>query len=89
MQTIENQAIKGQTIFMDGKRFIKCKLTDCKLIYGGGDCTWIESQFINCELAFEAAAQRTIGYLQGFNLIKAPEATQHPPTALPTSGTVH
>ena len=57
---------------MDDKRFVKCVLTDCKLVYGGGDVTWENTQFVNCQLTFDGAAQRTVAYLQNFGLMKPP-----------------
>jgi hypothetical protein len=73
MQVIENWNPTGVTVYMDDKRFIKCVLTDCKLIYGGGDVMWENTQFVNCQLTFDAAAQRTIAYLQNFGLMKKPD----------------
>ena len=73
MQVLENWTPKGITVYMDDKRFVKCVLTECKLIYGGGDVMWENTQFINCQITFDGAAQRTIAYLQNFGLMKKPD----------------
>jgi hypothetical protein len=85
MQVLENWTATGITVYMDDKRFIKCILTDCKLIYGGGDVMWENTQFVNCQLTFDGAAQRTIAYLQNFGLMKKPDQIQQQ-SPQPTSG---
>ena len=85
MQVLENWHPQGVTVYMDDKRFVKCVLTDCKLIYGGGDVTWENTQFVNCQLTFDGAAQRTVAYLQNFGLMKPP-VTNATPSAQPNSG---
>jgi hypothetical protein len=79
MQVLENWTPKGITVYMDDKRFVKCVLTECKLIYGGGDVMWENTQFVNCQLTFDGAAQRTIAYLQNFGLMKKPDGINAPP----------
>ena len=66
MQVLENWHPQGITVYMDDKRFLNCVLTECKLVYGGGDVTWENTQFVNCQLTFDGAAQRTVAYLQNF-----------------------
>lgn len=73
MQALENWTLKGITVYIDGNRFINCILRECKLIYGVGDVMWENTQFINCQLTFDALAQRTIAYLQNFGLMKKPD----------------
>jgi gas vesicle protein len=85
MQVLENWHPQGVTVYMDDKRFVKCVLTDCKLVYGGGDVTWENTQFVNCQLSFDGAAQRTVAYLQNFGLMKPP-VTNASPSAQPNSG---
>ena len=62
MQVMENWQPKGITVYMDDKRFVNCVLTECRLVYGGGDVTWENTQFVNCQLTFDGAAQRTVAY---------------------------
>jgi len=73
MQVLENWTPRGITVFMDDKRFVRCVMTECKLIYSGGDVMWENTQFVNCQLTFDGPAQRTIAYLQNFGLMKKPE----------------
>jgi len=53
MQVLENWHPQGITVYMDDKRFLNCVLTECKLVYGGGDVTWENTQFVNCQLTFD------------------------------------
>jgi hypothetical protein len=85
MQVMENWNPQGVTVYMDDKRFINCILTECKLVYGGGDVTWENTQFVNCQLTFDGAAQRTVAYLQNFGLMRPPEK-QGAPTIQSNSG---
>jgi hypothetical protein len=85
MQVVENWQPKAVTVYMDDKRFLNCVLTECKLIYGGGDVTWENTQFVNCQLVFDGAAQRTVAYLQNFGLMRPPE-NQGAPAMQGTSG---
>ena len=72
MQVIEKWTPKGETVYMDGKRYLNCIFTECKIVYGGGDVMWENTQFINCQLVFDGAAQRTIAYLTNLGLMKPP-----------------
>src|ERR1700753_4040338 len=87
MQVMENWHPTGVTVYMDDKRFLNCVLTECKLIYGGGDVTWENTQFVNCQLTFDGAAQRTVAYLQNFGLMRAPE--QQAQAAIPGNSGVN
>ena len=51
---------------------------------GGGDVTWENTQFLNCQLTFDGAAQRTVAYLQNFGLMRPPE--KGAPTVQTNSG---
>lgn len=78
MQVLENWKPNGITVYMDDKRLINCVLTECKLVYGGGDVTWENTQFVNCQLTFDGPAQRTIAYLQNFGLMRPPDVQGAP-----------
>lgn len=66
METIEDEYFDNQTVEMDGKRFIGCTFTNCRLLFAGGKVFWERSSFANCQLAFTDAAQRTLLYLLCF-----------------------
>jgi hypothetical protein len=80
MQVIEHWTPKGETIYMDGKRYLNCIFTECKIVYGGGDVMWENTQFVNCQLVFDGAAQRTIAYLTNLGLMKPPAGMPMPNT---------
>ena len=64
---------------MDGKTFVNCRYTNCKLFYSGGECTWITSTFQNCQVILQGPAQHTATFLAGLG-IAPPSGTQLPPT---------
>jgi hypothetical protein len=82
MQVIENWTPNGITVYMDGKRYLNCVFTECKIVYGGGDVMWENTQFMNCQLVFDGAAQRTIAYLTNLGLMKPPAGM---PAPMPSS----
>lgn len=84
MQVVENWQPKGITVYMDGKRYLNCIFTECKIVYGGGDVMWENTQFVNCQLIFDAAAQRTVVYLTNLGLLQPP-AGMMPMPGPPTS----
>ena len=77
MNIVENEVVSGKTITMDDKQFINCKYTDCKLIYGGGECNWVDSSFQNCQIILAGPAQRTANFLGGFGVLP-PSGTSLP-----------
>jgi hypothetical protein len=84
MESIENLNLTGAVVVIDGKHFNNCRFERCTVIYGGGDFAWSNTQFINCQLSFEAAAARTLQYLKYFNMVPqqqpATPSGQPPPT---------
>lgn len=64
LPTIIDRDFTNTALFLDGTRFVNCRFVDCQLIYDGSeevdfqDCT-----FERCSWTFDAAAERTIGFL--------------------------
>ena len=79
MEAIENKTFSRATVHMDGKTFLKCVFTDCRLIYSGGDFAWRETTFTDCQISFEGPAKRTVEYLGYFQMLN-PQKTQKPST---------
>ena len=77
MEAVENKTFRGVTVHMDGKTFLKCVFTDCRLIYSGGDFAWRETTFTDCQISFEGSAKRTVEYLGYFKMLN-PQKTQKP-----------
>jgi hypothetical protein len=89
MQTIENQQEVGSVIHLDGKMFINCAYTNCKIVYSGGDYGWERTTFTNCEVSLAGAARRTMDLLTHFGIFK-PQGGQQPlPQTFPSSGVIN
>src|SRR5437899_2180087 len=63
---------------------IDCTFTKCRLIYTGGDIGWHNTKFIDCQLVFNAHADRTITILKHFGLLPA-EYSKTGPAKIPQS----
>jgi len=62
------KAYTGETIVIDGQKFIDCEFRQCILIYRGGELPLFDGSFLdNCNWKFEDAALRTIHLLQRLN----------------------
>ncbi len=62
------QAYTGETIVIDGQKFVDCEFRQCVLIYRGGELPLFDGSFLdNCDWRFEEAALRTIHLLQRLN----------------------
>lgn len=70
MTTVENQTAEGITIAMDDKYFLNCRFTRCNLVFSGGDCEWMESAFIDCEVTMIGPARRIVNILHSFGFAK-------------------
>ena len=77
MQVVANQNITGSVVQMDGNHFENCSITDSVLVYSGGDFSWTNCQFANCQIRMIGPAQRAIQFLQFFGMVPQ----QVPPTA--------
>jgi hypothetical protein len=78
MEIVQNQTTSGATVALDDKHFANCRFTRCTLIYAGGDFSWSNTTFENCQLQFAGAAGRTMRFLGMFGLIKPGAALSAP-----------
>lgn len=69
MELIANQNIKDQIIQLDNHHFENCTVTNCVLVFSGGDFSWTNSHFTSCQLRLIGAAQRTITFLRHFGIV--------------------
>ena len=63
MEMIERKTFTGETLGVDGKHFIRCKLIKCVLIYGGGDFSFTDTEMTECQFRLDGPAQRTANLL--------------------------
>lgn len=64
MPTEQDKTFFSQDIYLDGKRFVHCKFSNCTLWYKGGQTEWDEKTvFSSCRWRFLDAADRTVKVL--------------------------
>jgi hypothetical protein len=68
MTTVENVVESGTTVVLDDKFFVNCRYTGCNLVYLGGDYGWIDSEFKDCKIMLQGAAQRTTNFMKHFGI---------------------
>lgn len=76
MEEIRKQVIENETLLMDGKNFIECTITNCTLIFSGGDYAWTDTEFDMCILQFVGEAARTISFLGYFGKLDSEFANE-------------
>ena len=69
MQVTANQNITGSVVQMDGHHFENCTIANSVLVYGGGDFSWTNCQFAQCQIRLIGPAQRAIQFLQFFGMV--------------------
>ncbi len=69
MEVIEGLTITGESLVIDGKRFIDCTLIDCTLEYRGEAVSFERTHMRGCRHVFFGQARRTLHYLQGVGLM--------------------
>lgn len=81
MLVIANQNVTGTVMQMDGHHFENCSIANSVLIYAGGDFSWTNCQFVNCQIRLIGAAQRAVQFLQLFGMVP-----QQAPTTAEAAG---
>lgn len=86
MEVVENKTLNGETVVMDDKFFVNCHLTNCPLLFSGGEVSSRDTKFENCPIQFSGAAARTVALLASMGMLKPGVFT---PPAAPPAGKVH
>ena len=69
MRPVEDQTFTGQTLSVDNKHFIRCKIKDCVLVYSGEDFAFAETTIEgNLSFGLEPHAMRTVAFLKMFRV---------------------
>jgi hypothetical protein len=63
--SIENETFRGDSVRLDGKKFLCCAFENCVLYYGGERCEWENSRFLNCRIVIDGKARNTMQLLVG------------------------
>jgi len=85
LQFVRNKNEQGTVVVVDDTSFINCTVTNCQILYSGGDYAWTGTNFANCKIALQGPAARTAAMLQNFGW-KPPQPGDVP---APPKGTVN
>ncbi len=85
MKVIAEQALKDTVLQMDDHHFEDCTITQCLLVFSGGDFSWTNCKFVNCQIRFVGAAGKTLNFLKHFGMV--PQALKRAETV--GSSSVH
>ena len=59
-----DRTLEALTIVLDGKRFVRCQVVRCRLIYKGGKLPIFEdTRLIDCNFLMKDAAANTLSFL--------------------------
>jgi len=77
MKVIIDEHLENTTVQIDGNHFENCIISQCVLIFGGGDFSWMNCKFVNCQIRFVGAAWKTINFLKHFGMVpQAPKIAE-------------
>ena len=77
MKVIADQELESTVLQMDGHHFENCTITQCVLVFSGGDFSWTNCKFVNCQIRFVGAAGKTINFLKHFGMVpQAPKTAE-------------
>lgn len=66
MKEVKGLTFENQTLYLDDTYYLECKITQCSLIYTGGDFGWTDTTFDRCLIKFEGAAHRSLLVINSF-----------------------
>ncbi len=77
MKVIAEQTLKDTVLQMDDHHFEDCTITQCILVFSGGDFSWTNCKFVNCQIRFVGAAGKTLNFLKHFGMVlQAPKRAE-------------
>ncbi len=69
LELIQDREIRGQSMTIDDRRFVRCTLIDCLLEYSGGPVVFDRTNLQGCRYVFFGRARSTVHFLQGVGLM--------------------
>ncbi len=64
MQTYANRELRGLNLALDGKRFVDCQLTECRLTFRGAQLPeFKDTRIVDCQILFQGPAAATLKML--------------------------
>lgn len=80
---IANQDLKDTVVRMDDHHFENCTIDHCILVFSGGDFSWKNCRFVNCQVRFVGAAGKTIQFVKYFEMAsQVPKAVKSTESSL-------
>lgn len=72
-EPVQGRHIHNETVHLDGKHFLDCRLSDCVLVYSGQPMLLESTSFEGCRFRFEDEAAMTMRLCECFELIGSAE----------------
>lgn len=80
MQTHVKKTFRDQEIVADANNaYINCKLIKCHIIYMGGDFSFLNCQFEDCQVTITGEAGKTLAFMQMIGMLPPGGAPPVPP----------
>ncbi len=70
MEVIEDREIRGESLTIDDKNFVRCTLVECILEYSGRPVVFDRTHLRRCRYVFFGKARSTVQFLQGVGLME-------------------
>lgn len=78
LKLVEDLNQSDTTIILDGHYYLRCKFSNCRLVFSGGDYGWSETSFDNTTIHWNGAAHRTIEVAKAFGLTLQAKPQEQP-----------
>lgn len=72
MRLISDCLFEDDIVHLDETHFVDCTLTNCTLVYFGGQVTFERTAFHGCRMLFDHAGGRTVQLLQCLGYLPQP-----------------
>jgi len=93
MDSAVGKKYKDQDVVLDNKTaYIRCKFTNCNIIYMGGDFQLLNCQFENCQISITGEAGKVVAFMQMVGMIQQTQMPSQVPPAvaqMPDAGGIH
>lgn len=72
----EDETFERRTFLLDEVIFLRCRLKDCNLLFGGGNFEWVDTNYENCRFWWIGAAKSTMMLANFLGFLKSPQELQ-------------
>ena len=79
MEEVRGKTFFGKKVQLDDKIFVDCSFDDCVLLYSGEKCEWQTTNFTNCRVVLDGAANNTVQVLRELGITLVPPSPEASP----------